>query len=172
MGLAGGGDNLVTAQFTNGDSSSLSAGGGVSVAIGATVTPLWIGNTLGLGLGGNIGWKYDSISASNGSIAMSRYPLDLWAQTLIALSDSWYGHLLAGAHKESGVNLSGSGVISGSGDFGSPWGWMAQGGFYATSSWHMAFGVGLRYTSVHYTFAGHTFDASNIGLDLTMHANL
>ena len=171
MGFAGGGDNLVTAQFTNGDSSTLSAGGGVYLAIGATVTPLWIGNRVGLGLGGDIGWKYDSINASNASVAMSRYPLDLWAQTLIALSDTWYAHLLAGPHKESGVNLSGSGVVSGGADFDSPWGWMAQGGLYATSSWHMAFGFGLRYTGVHYTFAGHTLDASNFGLDVTIHAN-
>ena len=87
--------------------------GGVYLAIDATVTPLWIGNTVGLGLGGDIGWKYDSLSASNGSVDMSRFPLDLWAQTLIALSDSWYVHLLAGPHKESGVNLSGSGVDRG-----------------------------------------------------------
>jgi hypothetical protein len=171
MGLAGGGDNLVTAQFSNGDSSTLSAGGGVYLAIGATVTPLWIGNTVGLGLGGDIGWKYDSISASNGSVDMSRFPLDLWAQALIALSDSWYVHLLAGPHKESGVNLSGSGVVSGGADFGSPWGWIAQGGLYTTTSWHMAFAFGLRYTGVHYTFAGQTINASNIGLDLTFHVN-
>lgn len=172
MGLAGGGADLVTAEFTNGDRSSLSAGDGLYLAIGATVTPLWIGNRVGLGLGGDIGWKYYSIDASNGSVSMSRYPLDLWAQTLIALSDSWYVHLLAGPHKESGINLSGGGVVSGSASFDSPWGWMAQGGFYATSSWHSAFGLGLRYTDVHYRIGGRTFDASNIGVDLTMHANL
>ena len=172
MGFAGGGDNLATAQFSNGTSSTLSAGGGVYLALGATVTPLWIGNTVGLGLGGDIGWKYDSLSAKNGSIDMSRFPLDLWGQTLIALSDGWYLHLLAGPHKESGVNLSGSGEVSGSADFDSPWGWMAQGGVYATTSWHLAFAVGLRYTGVHYTFAGQTIDASNFGLDLTIHANL
>ena len=171
LGLAGGGDDLVTAQFSNGNSSTLSAGGGVYLAIGATVTPLWIRNTVGFGLGGDIGWKYDSISASNASVDMSRFPLDLWAQTLIAISDSWYLQLLAGPHKESGVNLSGSGVVSGGADFDSPWGWMAQGGFYTTTSWHVAFAFGLRYTGVHYTFAGQTIDASNIGLDLALHVN-
>jgi hypothetical protein len=172
IGFAGGGDNLVTAQFTNGDSSTLSAGGGVYVAAGATVTPLWIRNTVGLGLGGDIGWKSDSISANNGSIDMSRYPLDVWVQTLIALSDTWYLHLLAGPHKELGVNLSGSGVISGGADFDCPWGWIAQGGFYTTTSWHLAMALGLRYTGVHYTLAGQTIAASNIGLDLTIHTNL
>ncbi len=57
-------------------------------------------------------------------------------------------------------------------DFDSPWGWMPQGGFTTTTSWHMAFTFGLRYTGVHYTFAGQTIDASNIGLDLTFHVNL
>ena len=172
LGLAGGGDNLVTAQFSNGDSGTLTAGGGVYLAMGATLTPLWIGNAVGLGLGGDIGWKYDSLSASNGSVDISRFPLDLWVQTLIALSDSWYLHVLAGPHKESGVNLSGSGVVTGGADFNSPWGWMAQAGFYTTTSWHVACAFGLRYTDVHYTFAGQTIDASNIGLDLTLHANL
>ncbi len=172
LGFAGGGDNLVTAQFSNGDSGTLTAGGGVYLAIGATVTPLWIGNTVGLGLGGDIGWKYDSLSASNGSVDISRFPLDLWVQTLIALSDSWYLHVLAGPHKESGVNLSGSGVVTGGADFDSPWGWMAQGGFYTTTSWHLAFAFGVRYTGVHYTSAGQTIDASNISLDLTLHVNL
>jgi hypothetical protein len=171
LGLAGGGDNLVTAQFSNGDSGTLTAGGGVYLAVGATVTPLWIGNAVGLGLGGDIGWKYDSLSASNGSVDMSRFPLDLWVQTLIAFTDNWYLHVLAGPHKESGVNLSGSGVVTGGADFNSPWGWMAQGGFYTTTSWHVACAFGLRYTGVHYTFAGQTIDASNIGLDLTFHAN-
>jgi hypothetical protein len=172
LGLAGGGDNLVTAQFSNGDSGTLTAGGGVYLAVGATVTPLWIGNAVGLGLGGDIGWKYDSLSASNGSVDMSRFPLDLWVQTLIAFTDNWYLHVLAGPHKESGVNLSGSGVVTGGADFDSPWGWMAQAGFYTTTSWHVACAFGLRYTGVHYTFAGQTIDASNIGLDLTLHANL
>jgi hypothetical protein len=63
-------------------------------------------------------------------------------------------------------------VVSGSADFDSLWGWIAQGGFYTTTSWHLAMAFGLRYTGVHYTLAGQTIAASNIGLDLTIHTNL
>jgi hypothetical protein len=171
LGLAGGGDNLASRQFAAGDSSSLKAGDGVYLTLGGTVTPLWLGDTVGLGFGGGIGWKYYTFEAGNGSLNLSRFPIDLWVQTLLPVSGRWYLLLQTGPHKDAGVKLSGSGVASGEATFYGRWGWMAQAGFYLATSWHSAFAFGLRYTDVHYTLAGETIDASNLALDLTFHLN-
>jgi len=63
---AWGGEKLASAGH-----DSLSMGDGFYAFVGATLTPVWLADRLGLGLGGSIGWKYGYISASNGDVSQS-----------------------------------------------------------------------------------------------------
>src|SRR5215471_2378080 len=74
VGAAFGGDNILTAQLSNGDTQTLAAGQGVNFGVGVMVTPLWFRDLVGLGVGGEIGVKYDDVSASNASVSFTRYP--------------------------------------------------------------------------------------------------
>ena len=74
---------------------------------------MWIGDVLGLGAGVSIGWKGDWVTAQNGDITLSRYPLLFWLQALVPISERWYIVVSGGGHKEFDTHLSGSGVASG-----------------------------------------------------------
>jgi hypothetical protein len=123
LGLAFGGDDLIKATMSNGDTQTLSAGTGVDLTLGATLTPLWIANTAGFGVGASVGVKYDSVGGSNGSADLTRFPVELWAQTLLRLSPRWFLAVAGGAHKDLDVSLGSSGVASGfNASFDCPWG--------------------------------------------------
>jgi hypothetical protein len=174
MALGGdiGGDNLVSASMSNGDDQSLDAGSGMYATIGASLTPLWLGDVVGFGVGSRIGIKYDSIDAKNGSVHLTRYPFSLWIHTYLRISERWYLNVAGGGHKELSPGLSGDGVAADvQADFQSPWGWMGEGGFVFAETWHTAVGFSLRYTKISYTIAGHALDASNIGFGLTLYLN-
>jgi hypothetical protein len=173
LGLEGafGGDNLLTVGFSNGGSDSLRAGEGFRVSIGGTVTPLWI-KDVGLGAGVGIGWKGDWITARNGDITLSRYPLIFWLQAFAPISERWYIVFSGGGHKEFGTHLSGSGVASGTNaSFDSPLGWMGEFGCYYATTVNWGLGFGVRYTALHYLYDGNTIGASNVGLEFTLHFN-
>jgi hypothetical protein len=168
-----GGANIFTATMMSGDSEKLDAGTGVFGAMGASVTPLWLGDKVGFGVGGRLGVKYDSIDAKNGSVHLTSYPLSLWIHSYLAVSERWYLSFAGGAHKELSPGLSGDGVASGvQRDYNSPWGWLVDVGVIFAETWHTALGFSLRYTSMRYTVAGYELDASNIGLGLTFYVNL
>lgn len=171
MGISFGGDDLVTAVYTNGDTNTLKAGSGLSLYVGGMVTPLWIGDAAGFGVVGNIGWKYDNVGGKNADISFSRFPWLLGLQTLIRASEHGYISIAGGATKEPGARLAGSGDISGQADLQSQLGWMGELGSYVSSGSHSAWGIGLRYTKVHYSFGGETIDGSNLGLHFTLHVN-
>jgi len=167
-----GGDNLVSASMSNGDNQSIDAGSGVYGTIGASLTPLWLGDVVGFGAGSRIGIKYDSIDAKNGSVLLTRYPFSLWIHSYLRISERWYFNIAGGAHKELSPGLSGDGVAAGvQANFQSPWGWMGELGLVFAETWHTAMGLSLRYTKMGYIIAGQTFDASNIGFGLTFYWN-
>jgi hypothetical protein len=170
LGLAFGGDNLITATFADGSTRDLPAGRGVILSVGAMATPLWAG-PVGLGLGVDIGVKYTSISASNGTASFTRFPLVLSAHALFDVTHHWYILAAGGLHHELGVSLTGDGLFSGlSADFDSNWGGMAElGAFYAKK--HLGASGTIRYTSARYFIAGQTFDASNVGVFGVIHYN-
>jgi hypothetical protein len=167
-----GGDNIVSARMSSGDRESLDAGTGVTGAIGGSLTPLWLDNAVGLGIGSRIGVKYDSIDAENGSVNLTRYPFSLWIHSYLRVSKRWYFTIAGGGHKELSPGLSGDGVASDvEASFESPWGWLVDAGLVFAETWHMAIGFSLRYTNMRYTIAGHGLNASNLGLSLTFHVN-
>lgn len=74
-GLTGGGDTLATAIFSNGDTKKIDAGGLVHLAAGV----LWTPHNVPLAMQATIGYHVDEITASNGDMRFSRYPVELMA---------------------------------------------------------------------------------------------
>lgn len=73
FGLTGGGDTLATVRFTNGKSENIKAGGLVHLAAGVLWTPAQIpfaGQLM-------FGYHVDNITADNGELRFSRYPVEL-----------------------------------------------------------------------------------------------
>ncbi len=73
-GVHVGGDDLVRVSFTDGSSDTLQGGGLLSFAIGLT-------EQISYNVQGRVslGYKYDFITADNGTISFSRMPLDFLA---------------------------------------------------------------------------------------------
>jgi hypothetical protein len=93
-------------------------------------------------------------------------------QTLLAVSERWYLFAAAGAQKDLRARLSGKGLAEGlRADFESPLGWTGELGAYFAETWHLAVGLGLRYTVARYEIEGRSINASNIAFNLTMHVN-
>jgi hypothetical protein len=167
-----GGEDLLHISLSNGNDRTLTAGGGGVFPIGGTWTPLWLGNVLGLGVGGRIGVKFDGVDAKNGSIYLTRFPLSMWLQSYLALGRSWYISMAGGAHKDLDPSLSGDGVANAlNAHFGSPWAWFADLGLFWFETWHMGMGGAIRYTNMRYTYQGKNIDASNVGLMFTFLLN-
>lgn len=102
MGLHDGGDDLVTATFSSGDSETLEAGGlyHFSVGAGFDIAQDWVSRI-------TFGIKEDSITASNGDIKFTRYPIDA---LFLYRVDQWM--IGGGLTYHTGVELDGSGLAS------------------------------------------------------------
>ena len=75
FGITGGGDTLATANFSNGRSEDIKAGGLLHLAAGVVWTPADIpfaGHLM-------FGYHVDSITADNGDLRFSRYPIEFLA---------------------------------------------------------------------------------------------
>lgn len=75
FGVTGGGDTLATVRFTNGDSENIKAGGLLHLAAGVVWAPSQIP------FGGHLmaGYHVDNITADNGDLRFSRYPIEVMA---------------------------------------------------------------------------------------------
>ncbi|VAW98186.1 hypothetical protein MNBD_GAMMA22-1202 [hydrothermal vent metagenome] len=71
-GVHFGGDNLATATFTNGDTKDINAGALLSVGIGPQIDITENSNVRVL-----FNYKTDSISAQNGNLSFTRFPIDV-----------------------------------------------------------------------------------------------
>ena len=109
VGFTAGGDTIATARSSNGSERQVAGGGGGLVALEARVTPLWWRDTVGLGVGAELGWKGQEISASNGSISLSRFPFLATAHLVARVGERSYVQLTGGVEKDLAVSLTGTG---------------------------------------------------------------
>jgi hypothetical protein len=119
LGVTGGGDKLVTAQYTNGTSVDVTGGGLVQFNGGVDYqfTDKFSGS---LGLG----YHVDRANASNGSITFSRVPVEVLAHYSVTPSVRLGG----GLRLVGGAKLRSDGVASGiDADFGSTAGLVLEG---------------------------------------------
>jgi hypothetical protein len=164
LGFFFGGKSLFDATFINAPDRSLSAGRGVQISVGGLWTPLWVEDRVGFGVGGSLGWKYDSISAVNGSASLRRFPVSATAHSLIRLNRRWFTLLSGGVATEVGGHLSGDGFAAGiDSDLSATVGLLAEAQLcYGVE--RVALGAGLRYTSLSDRVQGTKIDASSLGL--------
>lgn len=103
MGVSGGGDKLVTARFTNGDSYDLKAGGIVYFTVGANyrISP-------DVSLQATANYHVDQANADNGDLEFQRFPLELIGY--YQPHPQW--RVGGGIRHTTGPKLSGSGAAS------------------------------------------------------------
>jgi len=176
LGVGGsfGGDTLVKATYTDGHTEELKAGNGVFVSGGLSLTPIWIADTVGLGLGIEINYQGDSMDANNGSASFDRTGGLFAAHVLVHLWDTSgqrpLGFYLFGA---GGVQYVGSAKVSGSGmgsdiagDLGTATGGMGEIGLDCL--WKVFGGrATVRYTKLSYK--GGAIDGSSVSVLLGLH---
>jgi len=162
IALTGGGDKLSSAEFSNGYSKDITAGGLVYVYGGVELhqpgSPF--------SFQGTIGYHFDNTSADNGSQRFSRVPLEAIALYRVAPQF----RLGVGARYASDAKFrsSGAGYV-GNGDFDSQLGLVVMGEWLITPS----AGLQLRYVNEQYKAHGvdssgqpveATIDGSHVGI--------
>ena len=158
LGLHNGGDDLITANFTDGSSATINAGEFLALDLGV----VW---DMGM-LEGRVtgGWMYDSISAIDGSIDFSRF-----THKFILLFKAGDWRFGGGYAYHFNVELDGSGAASlADSEFDDALGWEAEVNYYFNESVY----VGLVYTDIDYERlatlgnSNKTFDASSVAFTI------
>lgn len=166
LGMGGGGDQLATATLSNGKRQTLNAGDAVTLSVGLMITPLWVGDRLGVGVSGTAGYKSWSIGASNGSIALSRYPLIAAVHLMPRLAPRWLLLARGGIDKDAEVSVSGRGLAAGiGGELSSRVGGFVEAGIFSiflTPEQRGAMSLTVRYTNVTYAVNGVSIDAQSV----------
>jgi len=153
MGLHTGGDELVGVTFLSGSTSSIDAGALFSFSGGVNIETT-INSELRLALG----YKFDDITATNGSITFDRLTLE--ATWFYNLDDKW--SIGAGVTQHLDPTLDGTGVVSGSVSFKDATGIVAEIDYKFSSGLYL----GGHFTSIDYeTVNGAaTVSGDSIGL--------
>lgn len=154
-GLDFGGDELQTVTFVDGSTESIKANEGFYLAggIGYVSSDLTVESQL------TLGWKYTSITGSNGDLSFTRYPLEALA---FYAGESF--RLGGGLTYHLNPKLDGGGVLAGMGrDLDNALGLLAQVDYRLGDS----LAVGARYTFLEYARDGGDVRADGFGLTLT-----
>jgi hypothetical protein len=156
IGFDFGGDKLATAQFTNGSSDSIKAGELAYLGVGGS----FITDSRDIEVEVTLSYKFRNISANNGDIKFTRYPLE----TLVFYRFPKY-RLGGGLTYHLSPKVSGSGVASNiNGSFDDSLGFVLQGDYLITQK----VSVGARYTNIKYKVGGASFDGSSVGVTAGM----
>jgi hypothetical protein len=136
FGAGFGGTDFVRATSSNGDSQTLSSGSGVILGVGLILTPIWVAETLGFGVGADVSVKYDQLSAENGTASITRYPIALTAHVLVNVSGGGNHFIIlrGGAIRDFGVNYSTSGFATIDANVTGTWGPTGSFGYYKRSN--------------------------------------
>jgi len=152
IGFDFGGDNLVTAQFANGSSESIKANELLYLAAGASI----ITDSKDMEVEVTVGYKFKNISASNGDLKWTRFPVD--ALVFYRMPKFRVG---GGLTYHLNPKLSGSGIASNvNGSFDDSLGYLLQADYLVTQKVN----VGVRYTILDYKISGISVKSSGIGV--------
>jgi len=145
MGIDGGGDRLAKVTMSDGSSQTITAGGLFTIGAGLVYMP----RAAPIAVEATLGYKVDDITASNGSMKFSRWPIELLASYVLER------HRIGGGlaqHRSPTFACSVSGVCSGSTKAPAALGAVAQYG-YGDYSGQFVWDIGLRLTFINYKFA-------------------
>jgi hypothetical protein len=185
FGLGGGGDDLVKVELSDGSTQTLSAGDGVSFSLGLMLTPLWVGDSLGVGVSGTLGYKYWSVGASNGDVSMARFPFTAGVHLLPRVGQNWLLLVRGGIDKETDVSISSSGVAAGTyANLTAGLGGFAEGGLYYLFDFfnpppgngpvpeqNGGFSLTFRYTKLSYAVNGESINGQSFMLFTALYFN-
>jgi hypothetical protein len=165
FGMGGGGDDLVTATYTDGHQAKMSAGGLLVLALHAEWTPIRTRERHGFGLGLSAGVKYNGLSADNGSVKFLRYPVIASAHALLHVKQKYFFLARAGLEKDFAPALSGDGLGVGmNASFTSSLGAMGEMGVYWQANRKLGCDVKVRYTHIKYSYGSGSVDGSSLAL--------
>lgn len=155
LGYDFGGDTLTTVPFTDGTTASIDTneglllGGGVAIANADYTWQTEI----------TLNWKYQAITAANGDLKWTRWPLE--ALTFYQMTQFRFG---GGLTYHLNPSLQGDGAVSNINmDFDNALGFVLQADYRLDE----AIAFGLRYTVIEYESGGRTYDASGPGLSFS-----
>lgn len=147
-GLALGGDDVATVNFTNGQSQRVNAGQGISMGVGAEYA---IPSLESIRLRSSVGIKYVTTAADNAHIRLTRIPINVSGNYVF--NDTWRLGLGMSFHTNIKFNAGGIGDNFTLGNASGPFIEFAY-------KW-----VGLTYTIMNYKDAfGEAYNANSIGL--------
>ena len=150
-----GGDTLVTVQFVDGSTDSIKANEGFY--IGGGIAYIFPDYNLEAELSAS--WKYVGITASNGDVSFTRFPLE----AMVFYPWSW-GRVGAGLTYHVNPNLKSSGLSSNFDvEFDNAVGAVVQAEYRPSDN----LGFGLRYTALDYTIGGFDVKASGVGITIS-----
>jgi hypothetical protein len=175
LGFFYGGADFASAVDANGNTvGTLSLGSGVLFTIGGIVTPLWIGDSVGFGLGAFAGVKADSLSGDNGSVWMSRFPVGAALHVLLDINLRWWLFFRGGFQKELDINISGDATLTAGAHPQGSLGSFGEGGVYLIAPIgenHTAFVLTFRYGTARDTIGATSLDANSGGIIVAVHYN-
>ncbi len=147
-----GGDTIATATFTSGKTDSIKANDGIYFGGGASI----LLDSKDIEIETTLSYKYTSITASNGDITWTRFPLD----ALVFYRMPKY-RLGGGLTYHMSPKLSSSGVVGGLNvKVDDALGVVLQGDYLLTPKLNM----GLRYTNLSYKANGVTAKSNGAGI--------
>lgn len=150
-----GGDTLQNVQFQDGTTESIKANDGFYIGGGVAFIPDIANFETQL----TVAWKYTGVSASNGNIAFTRFPIEA-----LVFYDWDFFRVGGGLTYHLNPKLKRTGVVAGgSVDFSSRVGAIAQVDYRITEN----VAVGLRYTAITYTTAGRDVRGDGFGVAIS-----
>lgn len=154
LGIDVGGDEMAKATFVDGESDSINAGELLHFDIGLLIpsspsNPEWESQL-------TIGWKNDSISAENGTLDWSRFPVDFLQ--FYVMNDWRFG---AGLTWHFNPILEGSGVVSGEVEFDNALGFLLEADYLIGLNREMY--LGARVTLIEYEVETESVQADSFG---------
>ncbi|RAH34587.1 hypothetical protein DOT35_08585 [Vibrio vulnificus] len=162
IGYGFGGDKMGEGVFVNGDSDDIKANEGISIFGGADLAL-----PQDFLLRGTLGYKFDTIDASNGDISFSRVPVEF------TVFKSLSNHKLGAGftyHTAVSYECNVSGICSGEVEFDDAAGLVVQYEYAFAPGALGQIAVGAKYTNIEYEVSstGETFDGSGFDIHLTV----
>ena len=153
-GLHTGGDKLINVPFTSGESESIYAGDLLSVSVGA------VADHGSFEMRYKYGYKFDSITALNGSVDWERNTIDVLA--MYKYNTNW--RLGGGLTYHLNPEVSGTGVVSGSVKYDDSLGFMAEADYFWGNGNSGYFG--LVFTAIDYDIGSVSISGNSIGINV------
>jgi len=174
LGFFQGGEELVTATSNTGSSETLGAGDGLLVGLGARVTPLWLADTVGLGVGGGAGfkvWQIGSANGSSGNSSIFKWVLTATGHVMFSVQPTWLLVLQGGIERDSGIDWSVNGSSTGV-PFRSRTGFVGDLGLQHALSDNLSLAGSFRFTLLDYDVGDQSVGANSFGATFSVHYGL